>query len=180
MAQFSKTKINSYFKMADKATTSIEKGRALENLICYLFMKIPGIEIVQRDILSKFRAEEIDIALWNNQNKFGVFFLPFQILIECKNWSTGIGSQEVAFFVTKLKHRGLNHGILITANGITGNPADSTSAHFQVTAALQEGIRLIVITRSDIEALMKTADFIRLMKMRLTELVASGTYCGNT
>jgi hypothetical protein len=53
-----------------------EKGRALEDLICFLFPLVPGIEIAQRNALNAFETEEVDVALWNARPTDGFYFLP--------------------------------------------------------------------------------------------------------
>lgn len=46
----------------DSATTTTARGRALEDLIVYLFELIPGIAVTARNALNAFQAEEIDVA----------------------------------------------------------------------------------------------------------------------
>jgi hypothetical protein len=48
------------------AGTTTDQGRALENLICYLFGLVPGIAITRRNQMNVFNTEEIDVALWND------------------------------------------------------------------------------------------------------------------
>jgi hypothetical protein len=45
MSEFSQRIIQEYFTASDQATTTVEKGRILENLVCYLFEQVPGIKI---------------------------------------------------------------------------------------------------------------------------------------
>jgi len=54
---------------------------------------------------------------------------PPYILVECKNWSEKVSSNEVSWFDTKLRDRGLFLGILIATCGITGDPQRLTDAH---------------------------------------------------
>lgn len=49
----------------DSALTTTARGRALEDLIAYLFELVPGISVTARDQLNAFQAEEIDVAFWN-------------------------------------------------------------------------------------------------------------------
>src|SRR4051812_4084580 len=109
--------------------TTATKGKALEDLVCYLFDLVPGISITHRNELNAFDTEEIDVAVWNDGDPSGLSFLPNIILIECKNWSARVSSAEVSWFDYKLRSRGLDFGILIAARGITGNVADLTAAH---------------------------------------------------
>lgn len=140
MVLISQNLIKQYFEVGDGGNnTTAEKGKALEDLICYLFEKVPGIEIARRNALNQFQTEETDVALWNNKPKNGFHFLPYQILVECKNWSVPIGSNEVSYFVNRLQNRGLDHGILIAVKGITGTNTGVTAAHYEVAMALPRG-----------------------------------------
>lgn len=90
-------------------------------MICYLFGLVPGVAITHRNDMNPFNTEEIDVALWNEQDAGGLHFLPNVILIESKNWSNPVSSIEVNWFDTKLRNRGLDFGILISPHGITGD-----------------------------------------------------------
>jgi hypothetical protein len=151
------------------------KGRALEDFICFLFPFVPGIEIVQRNALNAFQTEELDIALWNDRHQAGLYFLPHLLLIECKNWSNAVGSQEVSYFVSRLRQRGCDHGILFATNGVTGVPEDLTRAHFEVATALAAGIRVMVITTPDIAGLKNSDDLVTILKLKLCQLTVAGT-----
>jgi hypothetical protein len=103
--------------------TTREKGDALEALICYLFQTIPGITVTRRNERNAFDTEEIDVAFFNEQASGGLPFLPWIILVECKNCLSPVGSEHVSWFDTKMRNRRVEFGILLAANGITGNPA---------------------------------------------------------
>jgi len=111
-----------------------------------------------RNALNTFESEEIDVAFWNRMDVGGFYFLPNIILVECKNWSQPVGSEEVSWFDSKLKRRGQPFGMLIAANGITGNSQRIEAAHEIIQVALSEGRPLIVITRAEIENLRVTEE----------------------
>jgi len=175
MPAFSSETIDKYFQAGDKSITTTDKGRALEDLICYLFEKIPGLSVGKRNTLNTFKSEEIDVAFWNRMDADGFYFLPNIILVECKNWSEPVGSEEVNWFDSKLKRRGQSFGILVAANGITGSSQRIEAAHEIIRVALSEGRQLIVITRDEISNLQATADLVKLIQGKLCELVVSGT-----
>jgi predicted helicase len=175
MAAYSQAAIKKFLKTADQASTNAAKGKAFEDLACYLFEKIPGITITHRNAPNAFESEEIDIALWNEQHPKGLKSFNAFLLIECKNWSVPVGSADVATFITKLGHRGLDFGILIAARGITGNAEDSNRAHHQVSIALSNKIQLIVLTRDEIEKLKASEELVALIKTKVCQLIASGT-----
>ncbi len=97
------------------------------------------------------------------------------ILVECKNWTSPVGSMDISWFLIKIRHRSLDFGILIAANGITGSNEDKKQAHDVVSKALADGIRMIVITRAEIESLLDTRDLVNMVKRKLCELIVSGT-----
>jgi hypothetical protein len=63
----------------------------------------------------------------------------------------------------------------VAANGITGDAEDRKFAHDLVSKALAKRLRLVVITRSEIEQFESGADLVRLIKEKLCQLVVSGT-----
>jgi len=155
--------------------TTAERGKALEDLVCYLFDMVPGVSITHRNELNAFDTEEIDVAVWNDGDPEGLFFLPNIILIECKNWSVHVSSAEVSWFDNKLRSRELDFGILIAAHGITGNPADLTAAHSIVANALRDRRRFLVITTDELLSLPSTEALARLIKQKLCDLAVKGT-----
>ena len=175
MAKLSPSRIQNLFETGDLAETTTEQGRALEDLVCYILEKVPGIEVAKRNTLNTFETEEIDVAFWNSRQRNGFYFLPNIILVECKNWSQPIGSQEVSYFVQRLQNRGRDHGILVAANGITGSAKDRDRAHYEIAMALGRGLHVLVLTRAEIETLTDTAQLVRLSKGKLCELAVSGT-----
>lgn len=156
------------------ATTSIQ-GKALEDLICYVFGLVPGIAITHRNELNAFATEEIDVALWNDHATDGLGFLPNIILVECKNWSNPVSSNEVSWFDTKLRNRGLDFGILVATRGITGDAQDLTAAHAIVASALREKRRLLVIRTAELAVLAHTDPLSLLIKRKLCDLAVKGT-----
>jgi len=175
MTVVSRKKAASFFSASDKSSSSFEKGRLLEDLICYLFAKVPGITLTKRNRYNNFNSEEIDVAFWNDKNPRGLYFLENVVLVECKNWSNRVGSQEVSWFDRKLRQRGQTHGVMVAANGITGDASEKTSAHQIIGEALKEGRKLIVISREEILKLANSEQLVKLIKQKICELVVSGS-----
>jgi hypothetical protein len=169
------TTVQAYVDTGTNGATTADQGRALENLICYVFALVPGISISRRNALNAFRTEEIDVALWNDAHPDGLFFLPNIILVECKNWSSRVSSAELSWFDSKLRSRGLDFGVLVAARGITGEPADLTAAHSVIAAALREGRRLVVIRSDELLALTDSSQLVWLVKEKLCDLAVRGT-----
>jgi Restriction endonuclease len=159
----------------DSAATSAARGRALEDLIVYLFELIPGVIVTARNALNAFQAEEIDVAFWNEGDPAGLRLFDPILLVECKNWTTRVGYPELAVFNDKLTSRGRPLGIFVAAAGITGDAAARTAAHEVLGRALQHGREIIVLTRREIESLGDTDDLVLLLKRKRAQLAVSGT-----
>jgi hypothetical protein len=160
---------------AAHGATTTERGRALEDLICYLFEKIPGVTVAARNRVNVAGSEEIDIAFWNEGDLDGFYFLPNIVLCESKDWLVPVGSLHVNWFDTKLRNRSQTHGILVALKGITGDSTDITSAHSVIGAALREGRHLVVLTGAELEAISTSAQLVQLMKRKLCDLAVAGT-----
>src|SRR5262245_60419171 len=145
MAAISQVIVADHIAIATNGATNAERGRAYEDLVCYVFEQVPGVSMTRRNALNAFQTEEIDVAVWNDGHADGLFFLTNIILVECKNWSNAVGSAEVNWFDSKLRNRGLDFGVLVATNGITGDANDLTTAHSMVDATLRERRRLVII-----------------------------------
>jgi hypothetical protein len=86
-----------------------------------------------------------------------------------------VGSSEVAWFITKLRSRGLDFGILISTLGITGDTQDLTAAHHLVAMELADKRKLIVLTTHELESLVDTDQLALLIKTKLCELAVKGS-----
>ena len=159
----------------DSASTMAARGRALEDLIVYLFELVPGISLSARNALNAFQAEEIDVAFWNEGDPCGLRLFDYILLVECKNWTARAGYPELALFNDKLRSRGRPLGIFVAAVGITGDPVARTAAHEVLSGALREGREIIVITRREIEDLGDTDELVLLLKKKRAQLAVSGT-----
>ncbi|KAA5601791.1 restriction endonuclease [Blastochloris sulfoviridis] len=171
MPAIDQARVDAFIDTGLNAATTAEQGRALEDLICYVFGLVPGIAITHRNAMNAFDTEEIDVALFNED----ILSLPNIILVEAKNWSNRVGSAEVAWFLTKLQNRGLDFGILVTTRGITGDATEQSRAHAQVAAALIQKRRLIVITTDELRGLADSDGLVKLIKTKLCDLAVTGT-----
>ena len=177
MPAYDKAKIQGYLRRADKARTRAARGKAYEELACYLFGCVPGVTITGRNLLNTFATEEIDVACFNQQDPAGLSQLNPFFLVECKGWRHPVTSEQVAWFLMKIEHRGLDFGVLIAAKGITGVAEHLTAAHSLVAFALGKKIRMIIVTRAEIEALNSGEELARLIIEKVTRLHATGGRC---
>lgn len=168
---FVPAQLTAHIASVDAATTNQAKGASFEILAMYLFEHLDGVEVTEHDI--RMRSEEIDIVLWNAQREEVLRPWEAVILVECKNWSANVGAAELDNFIGKLRRRSLKTGIFIAAVGVTGGfikgNANEPGAAGLIRSALQEGIRVIVITLADIRTLTSLDGIRALIKKR---------YCG--
>lgn len=161
---------------ADAAQNSDAKGHALEEIICFLMSSVPGVGNPERNLMNAFGTEELDVIFWNARHDEGLYFMDNTILVECKNWSKAVDSQEVVYFAYRLWQRGARDGILVAASGITGNPDHLQRAHFEVGFALARmGVRLLVVRRNEIEHIATTEEIVELLRHKRMVLDGRGT-----
>jgi len=166
--------IQRFISSGNTAQNMTDRGRALENLVCYVFGRIPGVSVTRRNTQNVFRTEEIDVAFWNERYDNGLHFLPNMILVECKNWSRAVTSAEVSYFDSIIRRRGLSFGVLVAANGITGDHIDQTEAQRILAAALAERRRIVVVTLPEIQTFRNTNQVVKLFKEKLCDLAVYG------
>src|SRR5579871_1854721 len=110
MPAFDKAKIQALLQTVDNSVHNQAKGKAFEELACHIFSCVPGITNVSFNEMNTFATEEIDVACWNEQDVAGLRSFNACFLVECKGWSDPVSSMEVAWFLTKIEHRGLDFG----------------------------------------------------------------------
>jgi hypothetical protein len=178
MAAYDSAVVRGYLAIVDNPPTSAAKGKAFEDLACYLVNGIPGVRVTARNEMNTFSTEEIDVACKSDNDPTGLGTLVDFFLVECKGWATAVTSEQVAWFLTKIRHRGVRFGILIAANGITGEPEHLSRAHFLVAAELAtNGIRMVIVTREEIERLDSGEELAQLIIQKVCNLHASGGRC---
>lgn len=178
MASYDPSIIRDYLDVVDDPPTNAAKGRAFEELACYLLGGVPGVTITARNETNTFATEEIDIACRSENDPDGLGSLADFFLVECKGWKDAVNSEQVSWFLTKIRHRGVRFGILIAANGITGEPEHLSRANFLVGVEMATfGIKMVVVTRDEIERLASGEEFARLIIRKVCVLIASGGRC---
>lgn len=176
MAELSADTISAHLKRAaDPANSTYLRGRAYEDVLVHIFQAVPGCD-TQRNSLNRFASEEVDISVMNFRDYDGLRALPEIFLVECKNWSDPVDSATVSTFATKIRHRGCTLGVLVAANGVTGDPHEQTAAYQAAANALLEKTRILLLTTSDLQTLRSGKDIVVLLHRRLLDLVAAGTF----
>ena len=171
MARYSKAKIQEMLEESDNAESAYEKGDKLEQLIRYVFDKVPGVSFHEKNILDQNRAHELDLAFWNLQSQSSICFLDPVIIVECKNTGRPLSSNGVGWFVRKLQDRGVRYGVLVSLSGITGQADGLNNAHSEVLSALtRDGIKILLIDRQELLSLSNTDDLVELLKTKILRL----------
>lgn len=150
------------------ALTSTEKGAALENLVEYVFTRIPSVELYQRDVKDAAGAQEIDLVFGHIVSESGIPIPDVTIMIECKNEADRTTAPQIREFATKLSTRSLSKGVLVTTAGITGTAG--TAGHEAIETELARGVVIIVVLRSELEALTGPHSLVELLRARVLEL----------
>jgi hypothetical protein len=148
---------------------------AFQELFSYLLGKVPGIR-TRPNAIDPFQAEEIDIAVANTNSTNGLACFPYVFLVECKDWDKPVDSPSVAVFIDKLMNRYVELGILVAANGITGDPRLLKAAQFKVAMAQGRGVRVLVLTLDDLCSVKTTQKLVALLVDRLLDLIASSAF----
>lgn len=173
MPDYDKMKIHDLIAVGlDKERVTKERGDALEELFCYLLCELPGIA-VRRNTRDPMRSKEIDITVANAHEARWLNLYPPAFLVECKNWDEPLAAKVVADFILKLEESFVAAGILVAANGITGNARYRTSAYQRIAMAQQQGRRVVVITMEQIKAVRTTDDFAALLRDEFLRVVGS-------
>jgi hypothetical protein len=172
---FSADQVARLIRESDEAPSSDAKGDKLEELAKYLFVSV-GMEFERRNILDKPRAHELDVAFWNPPSTTLHFFDSI-LVVECKSHDTAVGSHDVGWFVRKLQDRGMRAAVLLSLSGITGsNGDDATNAHSEIiNAMMRDGIRILVLTRTELLRLRGASDLTSILKRKFLELTLSRT-----
>ena len=161
---------------SDNALTSDAKGDLLEELVKYLFDKIPGVSFHKKNVLDGVRAHELDVVFKNDKRVSDCYFLDFVIITECKNTGRRLGSMGVRWFIDKLRDRGVSIGILISLSGITGLADGISNAHSEVINALiRDKVSILILSREEIEILTTTDELVNLLQDKILSLTIERT-----
>ena len=176
MAIYSQKNISRLLTESDNAINTDIKGKKLEELVRYIFTKIPKITHYASNVLDGVRAHELDVIFNNDMRYSDLYFLDFTIITECKNTARPISSAQVGWFVRKLQDRYATVGILIALSGITGNADGISNAHSEIQNALtRDNIRILVIDRDDILSFQTTDDLVQLLQKKIMKLTIHRT-----
>jgi len=140
--EINSTELRKLWNKVKSSGTNKEKKDTLESFAEFLFTSIEGIDIIDKNVRAS--AEEIDLILANESEKPFWRQLNSPLLVECKNWSKKIGTDEVKKFKDTLESHNIKGGILIATKGITGTKRKD--AFLKIREYNQRGFQIIVLT----------------------------------
>jgi hypothetical protein len=133
----------------DAAPSADAKGRVLEELMAVILH--PDLIVSQRRL--RLGDQQIDLVVDNHVDHglWEKLESPF-FLVECKNWASSVGTDEIRDFGTKVRdhqpHARL--GILVAVGGF------SRKARTALARASREPYQLVLVRREDLEELIDT------------------------
>jgi hypothetical protein len=157
---------------AIEATTKAQpKGKRLETLVKTIFEAVPGLSFEGSNLLNEYGTEEIDVIFWNDNLREGLHFLDCPLIIECKSSGKPVGGRDVRYFATSLKDKGRRYGVLVALNGITGDEDNISAGYFHLTAAMGDGVTVLILTADDLLKFTCGAEVVAALRRVLTHMV---------
>jgi len=144
--------------------TGDKAGQQLELLAEYLLSAMPGCRTYRRrrsystdyDIVCSLDGLDLDF-----RSELGRYFV-----CESKDWSVPTDFAALAKFARVLDSTKSRFGILFSREGITGDRQTRDAAREQLKLFQDRGIIIVVVTRADIEAVMRGTNFITLLRQK--------------
>jgi len=143
------------------ASTTQQKKTSLEDLSHTLFGSVQGWSVIPS---TRTQTGEIDQII-RNENSGHPFLqsLGSHILVECKNWSVKVGSNQIRIFIDKIDEHRLTSGIMLVKTGITGRRRRDAVGRI-VSKFQQYGTITMVLTKQDIERVIACENLIKILK----------------
>lgn len=150
--------------LVERATTADLKGRSLEELVCKLFLTIPGLRVMSR---LKTATEEIDIGIFNDAAAGFLAAEQAVIIAECKNWSGSCGRGEFSLLEKKAENRRerCSLGFLISWNGFTG------TIEKEMLRSSRQRLVIVPLTGDDLRRAVADNNFIEVIESAWREAV---------
>lgn len=153
------------------ALSTTDHGSRLEQLALWLFPHLPGLTCYGTNVFSTNGAQEVDVPMFNDYGERGSMpAFGSKLFIECKNYQGSVGGTEIAWFDHKLIQGNCSSGILLAANGVTGDLQSRTFGQGVVATALLSQRNILVVTLDDLAPIASTTDLRDLLCRRLMEI----------
>ncbi len=133
-------------------------------LTSYLFKTISGIQVLWR---RRGRGGEVDVVVRNlSPSGLPLPWLGEFALIECKDRQDRIRSPELGAFLAKLTLTGIQTGIVVSRNGLTGQGKRRFAEEIQHHALSRSNIVVIDVLTSELVNLDSTEAFLALLQTK--------------
>lgn len=161
--------LKEHIDKVEVATTNQEKKESLEDLGEYLLESLAGWKCVGTGL--RTGTSELDLVM-ENSNRVDPFLMKMgpNILVECKNWRRPVGSEEIRDFGRDLQKRRIEYGILISREGITGDPGGRKDARGELWDFFRDGTCILVLSLGDILEVANGAHLIAILRMKDRDL----------
>jgi Restriction endonuclease len=154
-----------------KEAVAQKRGRALENLASELLEAIPGVTVVERNLLTPLGNEEVDLVLSNQKLQDGLGGFNHDVLVECKSTGKRTDSPTVREFGVKLQRRGLDYGVLIALGGLTGEDSFRAAVGDLSDWALQK-VRMVVVVERELRGIRSGEHLANVLERKRIRMVA--------
>lgn len=166
--QIDREKLRNLLFNTESARTNDEKKKTLEELASYLFSSIYGIEIADKNM--RARTSEIDLLLEKTNNIIDSHPLfkqfSYYIVVECKNWESPVGSDEIRDIEGVLRSRNINCCFFISKKGFTKDASSEISRIFA-----NDKIMIFSITIEDIRDILEGKNIIDILRDKYKDII---------
>lgn len=145
----------------DGKITTEEQGNRLEDLVGYLFSCAPSIFAPKGNQESGISEKDNIVEIFGGLGGFMADWPPY-LIVECKNWSSVVGKNEVEALIGKVRRAKAHVGLMWAQNVITGE--DHTAAEGLTFSSLAENIVVLVFTNKSLTQLLTGENFIDLLE----------------
>ncbi len=161
-----------------------KQGKKLEHIACYLFIHIPGCTPTH-NLLDEDQTMQTDVVIRNLTPQGNLVAETFgrHFIIECKNWTSGVGSPECGYFLHRIQLQHSSFGVMLAREGITGKdqPNDESAARQLIRRSFHEhNLTCIVISLHHLQRLadetisLRTMMFEEIERFRFGQSKTSG------
>jgi len=140
----------------ERATSTDEKGRSLEELVSRLMESVDGFRVTGR---IRTETEEIDIEILNDSSDPRFKREKAILLVECKNWTSKCGKNEFVLFKQKIDNRSArcSLGFLVSWNGF------KTTVSKEMIRGSREETLVVPMTGENVRAAVRDGNFIEVL-----------------
>lgn len=141
----------------ENETDNNKKGEALEELASRLFGSVKGFQVSRRQ---RTDTEEIDLLIINSSEESRWKNESPVILVECKNWSSKCGKNELVQFRAKVENRRgkCRLGFLVSWNGFASTVSDEQKR------SSREDTVIALITGEDVRKAVQSGQFLYILQ----------------